>query len=163
MPWYTRWSASAAVLHSTSTRKRKSKSGLSIGRQRMVEQILSLLPSLPSQLNSVSEMAVSIAKDVLDAVAEEVPPPPRRTHKLECASSWKPQPPLKLHGMRGRKPGDPCALRETKTTWGVPRTACANLGRVIDAGLQAYFEECLAETQTERETLLADNDQRMFL
>ena len=38
------------------------------------------------------------------------------------------------------------------------RTACANLRTVIDAGLHAYFEEYLAET----ERLLADNDQRGF-
>ena len=38
------------------------------------------------------------------------------------------------------------------------RTACANLRGVTNAGLHAYFQEYLAETQR----LLADNDQRGF-
>ena len=45
-----------------------------------------------------------------------------------------------------------------KTAWRTLRTACANLQGEIDAGLDAYFEEYLAET----ERLLADNDQRGF-
>ena len=43
-----------------------------------------------------------------------------------------------------------------RTAWKTLRTACANLRAVIDAGLHAYFEEYLAET----ERLLADKDQR---
>ena len=34
------------------------------------------------QPNSISEMAESFTKVILDAVEAEVPPPPRRTHKL---------------------------------------------------------------------------------
>ena len=49
-------------------------------------------------------------------------------------------------------------IKRDKTAWKTLRTACANLRGVIDAGLHAYFEEYLAET----ERLLADNDQRAF-
>ena len=45
-----------------------------------------------------------------------------------------------------------------RTAWTTLRTACGNLRAVIDAGLHAYFEKYLAET----ERLLADNDQRGF-
>ena len=45
-----------------------------------------------------------------------------------------------------------------KSAWKMLMTACANLRGVIDAGLHAYFEEYLAET----ERLLADNYQRGF-
>ena len=45
-----------------------------------------------------------------------------------------------------------------RTAWKTLRTACANLRAVIDAGLHAYFEEYLTET----EGLLTDNDQRGF-
>ena len=64
-------------------------------RQRVVEQILSTLQSLPFQPNRISEMADSLANVVLDAVAKEVPPPPRRIHKLgwyesaETAAAFK--------------------------------------------------------------------------
>ena len=37
-----------------------------------------------------------------------------------------------------------------RTAWKTLRTACANLRAVIDAGLLAYFEEYLAETETIR-------------
>ena len=45
-----------------------------------------------------------------------------------------------------------------KHAWNALTTACANFRGVIDAGLHAYVEEYLAET----ERLLADNDQRGF-
>ena len=45
-----------------------------------------------------------------------------------------------------------------RTAWTTLRKACANLRAVIDAGLHAYFDEYLAET----EILLAHNDQRGF-
>ena len=49
-------------------------------------------------------------------------------------------------------------IKRDKTAWKTLRTACANLRGVIDAGLHAYFEEYLAET----ERLFADNAQRGF-
>ena len=45
-------------------------------RQRVAEQILSKFPSLRSQPNSISEMAESLAKVVLEAEAKEVQTPP---------------------------------------------------------------------------------------
>ena len=48
-------------------------------RQRVVARIISKLPDLPLQPNSISEMAESFTKVILDAVEAEVPPPPRRT------------------------------------------------------------------------------------
>ena len=49
-------------------------------------------------------------------------------------------------------------IERDKPAWKTLRTACANLRGVIDAGLHAYFEGYLGET----ERLLADNDQRGF-
>ena len=49
-------------------------------------------------------------------------------------------------------------IKKDNTAWKTLRTACANLRKAIDAALNTYFEECLAET----ERLLADNDQRGF-
>ena len=51
-------------------------------RQRVVARIISKLPDLPLQPNSISEMAESFTKVILDTVEAEVPPPPRRTDKL---------------------------------------------------------------------------------
>ena len=45
-----------------------------------------------------------------------------------------------------------------KTAWDALRTVCANLRGVVDAGLHAYFQKYLAET----DRLLTDNDQRGF-
>ena len=47
-------------------------------------------------------------------------------------------------------------INRDKTAGKTLMTTCANLRGVIAAGLHAYFEEYLAET----ERLLADNDQR---
>ena len=45
-------------------------------RQRLVARILATkLPFLPSQPNSISEMAKTFTDDILDAVAKDVPPP----------------------------------------------------------------------------------------
>ena len=49
-----------------------------------MERILSNLPFLPSQPNIISEMAESFDDAILDAVAKDVPPPPRHSHK----SGW---------------------------------------------------------------------------
>ena len=56
-------------------------------RQRVVEQILSKPPSLPSQPGSTSEMVEYVAEVILDAVVKEAPPPPRHTHKLGWCES----------------------------------------------------------------------------
>ena len=101
-------------------------------------------------------MAESFAKVVLDAVAKEVPPPLRRTHKLgwcesaETSAAFKVAWDAREDARRFRR------IKRDKTAWKMLRTACANLRGVIAAGLHAYFEEYLAET----ERLLADNDQR---
>ena len=128
-------------------------------RQRVVEQILSKLPSLLSQPNSISEMAESLAKVVLDAIAKEVPPPPRRTHKLAWCASAETSAAFKVAWDAREDARRFRRIKRDKTAWKMLRTACANLRGVIDAGLHAYFEEYLAET----ERLLADNDQRCLL
>ena len=104
-------------------------------------------------------MAESFTKVILDAVEAEVPPPPRRTHKLgwcetaetsaAFAIAWNAREDARRF-MRVN-PRD-------RTAWKTLRTACANMRAMIDAGLHAYFEEYLAET----ERLLADNDRRGF-
>ena len=102
-------------------------------------------------------MAEPFTKVVLDAVEAEVPPPPRRTHKLGWCETTETSSAFTIAwNARGNarrfmrvNPGD-------RTAWKTLRTACANLRAVIDAGLHAYFEEYLAET----ERLLADNDHR---
>ena len=48
----------------------------------MVARILLEIDLVASQPNSISELAESVADVSLDAVAKEVPPPPRHTHKL---------------------------------------------------------------------------------
>ena len=126
-------------------------------RQRVVARIISKLPDLPLQPNSISEMAESFTKVIIDAIEAEVPSPPRRTHKLVwcetaetsaaftiACNAWE-----DARQFMRVNPGD-------RTAWKTLRTACANLRAVIDAGLHAYFEEYLAET----ERLLADNDHR---
>ena len=127
-------------------------------RQREVEQIFSKLPSLPSQSNSLSEMAESLAKVVLDEVTKKVPPPTRRTHKLgwceptETAAAFKVVWDAREDARRSMR------IRRDRTSSKTPTTACANLRGVIDAGLHAYLEEYLADT----ERLLAENGQRGF-
>ena len=66
-----------------------------------------------------------------------------------------------LYVAQGRMHDDSCALIlliKDKIARKTLRTACANLRGVTNAGLHAYFQEYLAETQR----LLADNDQRGF-
>ena len=75
---YTRWSALAVVLPPTDAYVRKTKSSLSTGRSfdlRVVARIISKLPGLPLQPNSISEIAESFTKVILDAVEIEVAPP----------------------------------------------------------------------------------------
>ena len=103
-------------------------------------------------------MAESLAKVVLDAVAKEVPPPPRRTHKLGWCESAETSAASKVAWDATEDARRFMRIKRDKTAWKTLRTACANLRGVIDAGLHAYFEEYLAET----ERLLADNDQRGF-
>ena len=117
------------------------------------------LPDLPLQPNSISEMAESFTKGILDTVEAEAPPPPRRTHKLGwCetvetsagfAIAWNAREDARR--LMRVNPSD-------RTAWKTLRTACANLRAVIEAGLHAYFEEYPAET----ERLLADNNERGF-
>ena len=124
-------------------------------RQGAVARIISKITDIPLQPNSISEMAESFTKVIFNAVEAAVPPPPRRTHKLgwcETAEtsaaftiSWN----ARENARRFLRvnPRD-------RTAWKTLRTACANLRAVIDAGLHAYFEEYLAET----ERPFADND-----
>ena len=87
---YTRWSTSAVVLRPTDAYVRKQiqtfdrQKFRSDGdcRQRVFARIISKLPNLPLQPNSISEKDQSFTKVILDAVEAEVPPLPRRTHKL---------------------------------------------------------------------------------
>ena len=127
-------------------------------RQRVVEHILSKLPPLPSQPSSTSVMAESLAKDVLHAVSKEVPSSPRRTHKLGWCESAEISAAFKVDWDARKNLRRFMRIKTDKTAWRTQRTACTNLRRVIDAGLHAYVEEYLAET----ERVLADNDQRGF-
>ena len=127
-------------------------------RQRVVKQILSKLPSIPSQPRSTYDMAESLAKVVLDAVAKDVPPPPRRTHKVGWCEFAETSAAFKVAWDAREDARRFMRIKRDKTAWKTLRTACANLRGVINAGLPAYFEEYLAET----ERLLADNDQRGF-
>ena len=110
---------------------------------------------LPSPRNRISELAESFADDILEAVAKEVPLPPRCTHTIRGVRdsaafniTWD----ARVDARRFMR------IEDDKTARKTLRTACAKLQGVIDAGLYAYFEEYLAET----ERLLADNDQRGF-
>ena len=103
-------------------------------------------------------MAESLAKVVLDAVAKEVPPPPRRTHKLGWRESAETSAAFKVAWDAREDARRFMCIERDKPAWKTLRTACANLRGVIDAGLHAYFEGYLGET----ERLLADNDQRGF-
>ena len=127
-------------------------------RRRVMTRILSKLPFLPPQPNSISEMAESFADIILDAVAKEVPPPPRRTHKLGWCENAQTAAAFKIAWDARDDARRSMRIQKDKTAWKTLRTACANLRGVIDAGLHAYFEEYLAET----ERLLAANDQRGF-
>ena len=103
-------------------------------------------------------MAESLAKVGLDAVAKAVPPPPCRTHKLGWCESAETSAAFKV-AWDAREDARPfMRIKRDKTARKTLRMACANLRGVIDAGLHAYFEEYLAET----ERLIADNDQRGF-
>ena len=51
------------------------------------QRVDSKLPDLPLQPNSISEMAESFTKVIIEAVKADVPPPPRRTHKLGCCET----------------------------------------------------------------------------
>ena len=124
----------------------------------MVARIIPKRPDLPLQPNSISEMAESLAKVVLDAAAKEVNPPPRRSHKLAWCESAETSAAFKVAWDAREDARRFMRIKRDKTAWKTLRTACANLRGVIDAGLPAYFEEYLAET----ERLLADNDQRGF-
>ena len=106
-------------------------------RQRVVEQILSKLLSLPGQPSSTSEMAESLVKVVLDAVAKEAPLPRRRAHQLgwrdsaETSAGFKVAWDTKEDGQRLMP------IKRDQTAWKTHRTACANPRGVIDAGVHA--------------------------
>ena len=105
------------------------------------------------------EMAESFTKVFLDAVEAEVPPLRRRSHKVGWCETAETSAAFTVawnarEDARRFMRVDP----RDKTAWKTLRTACANLRGVIDAGLRAYFEKYLAET----ERLLADNKSRGF-
>ena len=94
---------------------------------------------------------------ILDAVEAEVPPPPRRAHKLGWCETAETSAAFTIAWNARKDAGRFMRVNaRERTAWKTLRTACANLRAVIDAGLHAYFEEYLAET----ERLLADNDHR---
>ena len=109
--------------------------------------------------NSISEMAESFTKVVVHAVEAELPPPPRRTHNLgwcetaETTAAFTIAWDAREDARRFMLPNP-----RDKTAWDALRTVCANLRGVVDAGLHAYFQKYLAET----DRLLTDNDQRGF-
>lgn len=127
-------------------------------RQRVVARVLSKLPFLPSQPKSISEMAESFADAILDAVAKDVPPPPRHSHKPGWCETTETSAAIQLAWDAREDARRVMRIKKDKAAWKTLRKACANLRRAIDAALHAYLEEYLTET----ERLLADNDQRGF-
>ena len=128
-------------------------------RQRVVAWIISKLPDLPLQPISISEMVESFTKDIIDSVEPEVPPPPRRTHKLGWCETVETSAAFTIAWDAREEARRFVRVNpRDKSAWKTLRTACANLRGMIDAGLQDYFEEHLSET----ERLLVDNDQRGF-
>ena len=104
-------------------------------------------------------MAESFTKVILDAVETKAPPLPCRTHKLGWSETAEISAAFTIAWNAGEDARQCMPVNPQDRTAGKTlRTACANLRTVIDAGLHAYFEEYLAET----ERLLADNDQRGF-
>ena len=147
---YTRWSASAVVLRPTDAYVQKKQIQPfdrqkfrfdGDCRQRVVARIISKLPDLPLQPNGISEMAESFTKVILDAVEAEVPPPPRRKHKLVRCETAETSEALTIawNAMEDARRFMRVNPRD-RTAWKTLRTACANLRAVIDAGLHAYFE-----------------------
>ena len=106
---------------------------------------------VPGKPDSISEMAESFTKVILDAVEAEVSPPPRRTHKLGWCETVETSAAFTIawNAMEDARRFMRLNPRG-RTAWKTLRTACANLRAVIDAGLLAYFEEYLAETETIR-------------
>ena len=103
-------------------------------------------------------MAESLAKVVVDAAANEVPPPPRRTPKLGLCESAESPAASKVAWDASDDARRFMPVKRDKPPWKTLRTAYANLRAVIDAGLHAYVEEYLVET----ERFLADTNQRGF-
>ena len=104
-------------------------------------------------------MAECFTKVIIDAVEAEVPPLTRRTHKLGWCETAKTSAAFTVAWNAAEDARRFMRVNpRDKTAWKTLRTACANLRGVIDAGLHAYFEGYLAET----ERLLADNDRRGF-
>ena len=80
-------------------------------RQRVVARIISKLPDVPLQPSSISEMAESFTKVILDAVEAEVPPLRCLTHKLGwCETAENSAAFIIAWNARGKMHDDSCAL-----------------------------------------------------
>ena len=125
-------------------------------RERVVNRFVANLPEQPTQPNTISEMAGSFTKTLLDAVEAEVPPPPRRSPKIGWCESAET---LAVFN-EARDASDKarrclCTNPRERTAWKTLKTTYANLRKVIDPGAHRCFVECVVEA----ERLLADNDQ----
>ena len=117
-----------------------------------------MLPSLPPSPIVSPRWPNPSPKSILRQYRKEAPPPPRRTHKVGWCESAETAAAFKVAWDAREDARRSMRIKRDKTAWKTLRTTCANRRGVIDAGLYAYFEEFLAET----ERLLVDNDQRGF-
>ena len=84
------------------------------------------------------DTAESFTKVILDAVEAEVPPPPRRTHKLGWCETAETSAAFTIAWNARKDAGRFMRVNaRERTAWKTLRTACANLRAVIDAGLHA--------------------------
>ena len=119
--------------------------------------ILSKLPFLSSQPNSISEIDESFANAIVDTVDNGVPPPTTPTHAQvvrDRGSLIRLE--TKIMGCEKACPASPAYWEYT--VWKALTTARASPRRPIGLGLHAYFGEYLAETEKVR----AGNDRRGF-
>ena len=127
-------------------------------RERLVARVISTLNHLSQPLNT-SGMVECFTTAILDAVGKEAPLTPRRHRRHGWCESAEPLAAFIL-AWTARK-DERQFLRAhplEKNAWKTLRSACANLQKVIAAGLDAYCEAYLAEI----ERLLANNGERGF-
>ena len=106
-----------------------------------------------SALNLVSPVAplahmINLFTTIMEAVEAELPPPPRRRRKRGWWQLAETSAAFKIAGAVREDARQSLARTSMESVaWKTLRTACANLEEVISAGVHAYFEEYLAETE----------------
>jgi len=127
-------------------------------RHRIVERVVSTL-NQPTQPRNTSGVVEFFTTTVMNAVEKEVPPPPRRHHRNGWCETPETVAAFKV-AWTAREDARQLlrVYPRDSTAWKKLRSACANLQEVVAAGVNAYFEEYLAET----EKFLASSDQRGF-